>query len=301
MTRLFSLLSSTSATLAFKILLCQKILQDLDGIVTSSIPHPAPKAISRSSTNSNKVDEVNPFAPNPTSDRPQLVSALKRPTPTPRILPRPRTSARVSAVPQETNDFEATPPQAATPVKSVESATPVAILPADSTSIADATTPANDASLSTPITIVPPLRPRLPPFADVSQLAKVQARNEASLGAPSQANGRSRTTRTAQSQRAVQAPWAAPDLLLRVKFELLLACATLMVRMRAELEAEQSELASRPDIIDWTQSLSDGRMHELILVVFGPQTSCSSEEEAVEKAFYADTIRAVVGFPIDAT
>jgi hypothetical protein len=300
LTRLFSLLSSTSATLAFKILLCQKILQDLDGVMTSSIPHQAPKASSRSSTNSNKFDEVNPFAPNPTSDRPQLVSALKRPTPTPRILPRPRTSARVSA-PQEINISDATPPQPVTPVKSVESATPVAILPADSTSSANATTPTNDTSLSTPITIAPPPRPRLPPFADVSKLAKVQARNEASLGAPSQANGRSRTTRTAQSQRTVQTPWAAPDLLLRVKFELLLACATLMVRMRAELEAEQSELASRPDIIDWTQSLSDGRMHELILVVFGPQTSCSSEEEAAEKAFFADTIRAVVGFPIDAT
>lgn len=89
-------------------------------------------------------------------------------------------------------------------------------------------------------------------------------------------------------------------MLLRVKFELLLACTTLARRTREELAANPPELAERGDVEDWTLSLSDGRMHELLLVAFGPQAPEATAQETEDRAFYADVIKASVGFPIDA-
>ncbi|KAF9484420.1 hypothetical protein BDN70DRAFT_917625 [Pholiota conissans] len=286
--KLFTLLSNTSMHLTFKILLCQKILQDLDENITSA-PRPAPRPSSHSS--SNKGDEINPFAVKPISDKPPLVSALKRPTPTPRILPRPRTSVTVSTSPPDANG--AASPQVVLSEKpgEAEKQDPAIIIRGGAKA-----TP-GDATPLIPVIMSPPPQPLLP-FDDISQLVKVQAKNEAP-----HANGRSRTAHATQAHRtAVQCPRTArsPEL-LRVRYELLLACVLLMARARSELEAEKSELESRPDVLDWTQSLSDGRMHELILVVFGPQTSCSDEEEAADKAFYGDAIRAAVGFPNDTT
>lgn len=102
------------------------------------------------------------------------------------------------------------------------------------------------------------------------------------------------------ARSAVQTPWAAPGVLLRVKFELLHACTTLARRTREEIVANAPELAERGDVEDWTQSLSDGRMHELLLVAFGPQAPEANAEEAEDRAFYADVIKASIGFPIDA-
>lgn len=279
---LFDSLSSTLPSLAFKISLCQKILQGSDCISTA-IP---PKANGQTSAKSNNAD---PSQSSSTANSPPLVSALKRPKPTPRIAPRPRGAAAATSTNQEN---ETTAPLQST--LSEESAVPLTSLSKDATNLSDAVPP----SALVPATPAPPPRQRLPAFIDIALLLKAQLESESLPNEPSRPRVRQRNT---NARNTPQTPWSAPGLRLRVKFELLHACTTLAKRTRSELASNEAELAARTDVQDWREAVSDGRMHELLLVAFGPQMPTSREEEAQDKAFYADIIKATVGLPIEAT
>lgn len=65
-----------------------------------------------------------------------------------------------------------------------------------------------------------------------------------------------------------------------------LACTALVRRTREVLAANAPELPPE------RRDVEDGRMHELLLVAFGPQVPEKTAEEADDKAFYADVIKA---------
>ncbi|KAF8973000.1 hypothetical protein BDZ97DRAFT_1912601 [Flammula alnicola] len=288
---LFTLLPSTSAPLAFKVALCQKILQDLDGTASSSSgPYPTPRFSGGSAINANSsANGVN------SSEGPgmgtnaatgELVSILKRP----RAVPRPRTNATLAPPPDEAGGT--VPPQV------MASASLGASAGSSATTTTGTTAPTSAMPSNPPI----PPRPRIPPVAEVSRLVKLQAKKESRSLAP-QPRTHHRHPNPHAAQNTPQTPWTAPGVLLRVKFELLLACATMMVRARSELEADVPGSSAPPDVLDWAQSLTDGRMQELLRDVFASPGPASGDEgkykEDEDRAFYADVIRAVVGFPVD--
>ncbi|KJA27833.1 hypothetical protein HYPSUDRAFT_879520 [Hypholoma sublateritium FD-334 SS-4] len=269
--------------------LCSKILQDTDEI-SAAIPHSAPpKSNGRTTANSGKTNDFDASQ----SALVPLVSALKRPRPTPRIAPRPRVvPSATPLVPEKEEENQPSQTEATTPAEE----------PSKTSTAPQETKPTDAEHPPVPIAPAPsPVpRPRLLPFADISQLVKIQRKSETAPGVPMQTRTRPRNSGGNAARSVVQTPWAAPGVLMRVKFELLHACTTLARRAREELAANAPELAECGDVEDWTQSLSDGRMHELLLVAFGPQAPEASADEVEDRAFYADVIKANVGFPIDA-
>ena len=109
-----------------------------------------------------------------------------------------------------------------------------------------------------------------------------------------------RLLRTSFSQASPQQlhlpnkPWATHSLLLRVKFELLLAYALTQTQRR---EAAQLAAAARIDAPDATflQAVADGSLKALVDELFRPLGNNEDED----RMMFADVIRAVVGLPLE--
>lgn len=90
-----------------------------------------------------------------------------------------------------------------------------------------------------------------------------------------------------------------PDVLLRVKFEFLLACAATLTLQTQASEEPQPLLTSGSNseaFSDWKLALEDGRFRTLIGEVFASSPGGEDERESADKSFYADVIMSVAGY-----
>lgn len=87
-----------------------------------------------------------------------------------------------------------------------------------------------------------------------------------------------------------------PAVLLRVKYELLLACAMISIQMADAASASVDPHMPSESETEWAMAKKDGRLEALLRGVFDGQSDV--DEGGGDKSFYAEIIRAVVGIPL---
>ena len=86
-----------------------------------------------------------------------------------------------------------------------------------------------------------------------------------------------------------------PAVLLRVRYELLLACAMISIQMVEAAAASADPHVPSEVEAEWALAKKDGRLEALLHETFDTQ---NDGDKGVDKAFYAEIIRAVVGIPL---
>lgn len=86
-----------------------------------------------------------------------------------------------------------------------------------------------------------------------------------------------------------------PAVFLRVKYELLLACAMISIQMADAAAASADPHVPSEVEAEWALAKKDGRLEALLHGVFDGQNDV---DECGDKGFYAEIIRAVVGIPL---
>jgi hypothetical protein len=87
-----------------------------------------------------------------------------------------------------------------------------------------------------------------------------------------------------------------PAVLLRVRYELLLACAMIYIQMTDAATASADPHVPSEVEAEWTLAKKDGRLEALLLHgVFDGQNDVG---DGGDKGFYAEIIRAVIGIPL---
>jgi hypothetical protein len=152
-------------------------------------------------------------------------------------------------------------------------------------------------------------RPQIPRFADIAQAAKAQVQHTAELKQTRHSGGVARQN----GQLQARTPWSAPSIILRVRFELLLACAHVVVLLSQQQAGDLSQAIASPppsvgsvagsaagdDVLsEWVEATKedDGRFSELVEQVFGTPRPGESEGEMEDRTFYADVVRAHAGY-----
>ncbi|KIM45367.1 hypothetical protein M413DRAFT_442037 [Hebeloma cylindrosporum] len=140
----------------------------------------------------------------------------------------------------------------------------------------------------------PTPRPKLvlPNFSEVARLVQAQPSSSFSTTPPMRRN-------RGQSNRASptpQTPWMIPAVLLRVKYELLLACAMISIQMADAASGFVDPRTPAESETEWSMAKKDGRLEALLRGVFDGQSDV--DEGGGDKSFYAEIIRAVVGIPL---
>jgi hypothetical protein len=86
-----------------------------------------------------------------------------------------------------------------------------------------------------------------------------------------------------------------PAVLLRVRYELLLACAMIYIQMTDAATASADPHVPSEVEAEWTLAKKDGRLEALLHGVFDGQNDV---DDGGDKGFYAEIIRAVIGIPL---
>jgi len=148
---------------------------------------------------------------------------------------------------------------------------------------------------NTTTTAVPAPTPRpklvLPNFSEVARLVQIQPSSSLSTTPPTRRN-RGQSNR---SSPTLQTPWMLPAVLLRVRYELLLACAMISIQMVEAAAASADPHVPSELEAEWALAKKDGRLEALLHEMFDTENDA---DEGVDKAFYAEIIRAVVGIPL---
>ncbi|KAF9527316.1 hypothetical protein CPB83DRAFT_856343 [Crepidotus variabilis] len=257
---LFAHLSSTPAHLSFKLALCKKILDDATSGEVSSAQLPSKgKSISR---------EL-PDAPRPTS-------IMKKPKPQPRAVPKPRPVVVISTTEDASTSIAGQSSESGT--QCVSRTTSLNTLPPDT---------------NTTISLLPPptFVARLPSYVETITLARFVL-PFFTFSYPQNGPRSSRGGSPAYANHLPNKPWATPTLIIRVKFELMLAYA-LVQGQRQEMMTSRIPRAEPPDGA-FTAALKDGSFANVLNEVFKPQGGNENEDIIL----FGEMIRATVGLSI---
>ncbi|KAF9564735.1 hypothetical protein CPC08DRAFT_759926 [Agrocybe pediades] len=296
---LFSSLPYTPPVLAFKLALCRQILSELEGQPTpSSALHTTQEAAApldlnpttRSGLRRTSQPPANPKALNSfDGSMNSIAPAPSKPKPRPRPKPKQK-------IPLQSSDTLAADETNAAIVKSE------AVLPTSSAKSLDAPAPSiqSVSSAPTPSAVsaaaaaaTPPVPPEpsitLPPLGEFSHLLFIRAHESA--------------------HQHEASPWTRPpELLARVRFELLMAWIGIWTRQKAR---RSEEVHTEDSAVPVEGDTGSEQLGQLIDAVFGPNaSSVHADDMAMDvdssndprdsiNTFYHQALRAFAGLPVD--